>query len=76
MFDRSDFANGLAAAISKHGDDHKALAKWAFETRANNIRSLDHQVEEWLTRLGAMDIGPQFECSADDLQALIAEASR
>lgn len=76
MFTRSDFAKGLASAITEFGPQPRAIATWAFQTRVENIGAIDDRVKEWLTQLGAMDLGPEFELSGDELLSLVAEASQ
>ena len=63
---------GLLAA----GDpiDYVQIASWAYVTRLKNLESIDHNVSDWLLQLGAMDFGPEFEFTREQLQELISVA--
>ena len=68
------FAIDLAQEIRAEPLNYGALAGWAYKTRLEHLGSLSAQVSKWLEQMGAMDMGPEFRLSRQELDDLVQKA--
>jgi hypothetical protein len=74
MYSKERFAAELDVLLAGKAIEYKAIAKWAYNVRLENISSIDPEVSRWLLQLGAMDMGEEFEWSREELAALVSTA--
>ena len=75
-YTREMFASELEGLLSTSTIEHAKIAAWAFETRLRHLPAIDVPISEWLLQLGAMDMGPEFEFSKEELQSMIGVARK
>jgi hypothetical protein len=68
------FASDLERYLNGGPVDCGRIARWAYAIRLTHLKAIDADVSDWLLRLGAMDMGSEYEWSEDELRALVAKA--
>lgn len=73
-YTREMFAADLERLLNEGSTDFKQIAKWAYATRLTHLGEIDAEVSDWLLRLGAMDMGSEYEWNKEELRDLVAKA--
>jgi len=74
-YSRQNFSQELDHILKRNEEiDCTQIANWAFKTRVENLPSIDPDVSNWMLQLGAMDMGPEFEFTKEELHEIVNQA--
>jgi len=68
-YSKNDFGTGLRRQLEGPFDVVR-IARWAFREFHNNCREMEPELQEVVLKVVAMEEGPEFEYSAEELKSL------